>query len=278
MSQKPDPTTPLRAALYDRLRARILTGIAATMFGLAVFLVGTPLVQLAGIGIAMVVAYEWGVIVGKSSRPTRPSPAMVLMILGVGITTGLSAIGMFAAAGCSMFGGLLACAVLSWRSPVERFWVPLGLIYAAGPWSLLIALYVVGGAGPPILFIGLALVINADIAAYFAGKHIGGPKLAPVISPAKTWVGLVMGVIAGYAVAQVMVFWTPLSPWAFALAAPLFAAISQLSDLMESGFKRRFGVKDASKLLPGHGGVMDRMDGMTLTAVALVVFYLSGWY
>ena len=87
-----------------------------------------------------------------------------------------------------------------------------------------------------------------------------------------------MGVAGGYVVAQVMATWSPLTPWTFALAAPLFAAISQLSDLMESGFKRRFGVKDASKLLPGHGGVMDRMDGMTLTSVALMVFYLSGWY
>ena len=146
------------------------------------------------------------------------------------------------------------------------------------PWSVLIALFVVGGAGPWILFIGLSLVINADIAAYFAGKHLGGPKLAPVISPAKTWIGLLMGVAGGYVVAQVLVNWSPLTPWTFALAAPLFAAISQLSDLMESGFKRRFGVKDASRLLPGHGGVMDRMDGMTLTSVALMVFYLLGWY
>ena len=74
-----------------------------------------------------------------------------------------------------------------------------------------------------------------------------------------------------------MVTWSPITPWAFALAAPFLAALSQVSDLMESMVKRRFGVKDAGKLLPGHGGVMDRMDGMTLTSVALALFCWLGW-
>jgi phosphatidate cytidylyltransferase len=269
------PDNPQKTSGVDRLLIRFLTGIAATVFGLMVFGVGTPLVQLAGMAIAMVVAYEWSVIVRKSSRTSLP---MLMMIIAVGATTGLTALGQFLPAALVLAGSLVACAALAYRSPVERFWLPLGILYAAVPWSLLITLFVVGGAGPWILFIGLSLVINADIAAYFAGKHLGGPKLAPVISPAKTWIGLLMGVAGGYVVAQVMVTWSSLTPWTFALAAPLFAAISQLSDLMESGFKRRFGVKDASKLLPGHGGVMDRMDGMTLTSVALMVFYLSGWY
>jgi len=269
------PDNPQKTSGADRLLIRFLTGIAATVFGLTVFGVGTPLVQLAGMAIAMVVAYEWSVIVRKSSQP---SLLMLAMIAAVGATTGLTGLGQFLLAALVLAGSLVACVALAYRSPVERFWLPLGIIYAAVPWSLLIALFVVGGAGPWILFIGLSLVINADIAAYFAGKHLGGPKLAPMISPAKTWIGLLMGVAGGYVVAQVMVTWSPLTPWTFALAAPLFAAISQLSDLMESGFKRRFGVKDASKLLPGHGGVMDRMDGMTLTSVALVVFYLLGWY
>ena len=115
-------------------------------------------------------------------------------------------------------GSLVACAALAYRSPVERFWLPLGIVYAACPGrcSSHCSLWAEPGLD---LFIGLSLVINADIAAYFAGKHLGGPKLAPVISPAKTWIGLLMGVAGGYVVAQVMVR-SPLTPWTFALAAP----------------------------------------------------------
>lgn len=258
----------------EKLRSRVLTGLAATVFGLIIFAVGAPLVQFAGMFIALVIAYEWsGIIRGTN----QPSIGTALMLFGVGLGVFATGYGAFwvAGIGTAVLCGLTAIA--AWNNPVERVWLPLGIIYAAVPWSLLVGLFVVGGIGPWVLFIGLSLVINADIAAYFAGKHLGGPKLAPKISPKKTWIGLLMGVAAGYVVAQVMVTWSPITSWTFALAAPLLAALSQVSDLLESMVKRRFGVKDAGKLLPGHGGVMDRMDGMTLTSVALAIFCWFGW-
>ena len=126
------PTQPPKTAGTDRLLIRFLTGIAATVFGLVVFGIGTPLVQLAGMAIAMVVAYEWSVIVRKSSRP---SPPVAAMIIAVGATTGLTALGPVLPAALVLAGSLVACAALAYRSPVERFWLPLGIVYAAVPWS-----------------------------------------------------------------------------------------------------------------------------------------------
>lgn len=273
MTEQSSPVAPSTPS--DRLRARILTGLAATAFGLTVFAVGSPLLQFAGMFIALVIAYEWsGIIRGT----TQPSLAAALMLFGVGLGVFATGFGAFTVAAVGMIVLCALTALACWNNPVERVWLPLGILYAGVPWSLLVGLYVIGGVGPWVLFIGLSLVINADIAAYFAGKHLGGPKLAPQISPKKTWIGLLMGVAAGYVVAQVMVTWSPITSWKFALAAPFFALISQVSDLMESLVKRRFGVKDAGKLLPGHGGVMDRMDGMTLTALALALFCWLGWH
>ena len=252
----------------DQLGTRILTGLAATAFGITVFAIGSPLVQFAGMFIALVIGYEWNAIIRKT--PT-PSIAAALMLFGIGFSVFATGHGAFVLAGAGMLVLCMLTALAAWNNPTERVWLPLGMLYAGIPWSLLVGLFVIGGAGPWVLFIGLALVINADIAAYFAGKHLGGPRLAPAISPKKTWIGLLMGVAAGYVVAQVMVTWSPITPWKFAVAAPFLAALSQVSDLMESMVKRRFAVKDAGKLLPGHGGVMDRMDGMTLTSVALVL-------
>ena len=174
----------------EKLRSRVLTGLAATVFGLIVFAVGAPLVQFAGMFIALVIAYEWsGIIRGTN----QPSIGTALMLFGVGLGVFATGYGAFwvAGIGTAVLCGLTAIA--AWNNPVERVWLPLGILYAAVPWSLLVGLFVVGGIGPWVLFIGLSLVINADIAAYFAGKHLGGPKLAPKISPKKTWIGLLMG-------------------------------------------------------------------------------------
>lgn len=120
----------------------------------------------------------------------------------------------------------------------------------------------------------MALVWMCDSGAYFAGRAIGGPKFAPAISPNKTWAGFFGGVAAA-----------ALFSWAFAAAlrldvgggmvavAPVLAALSQLGDLFESHLKRVAGVKDSGRLLPGHGGIMDRLDGLAFAAPAAALFF-----
>jgi phosphatidate cytidylyltransferase len=124
----------------------------------------------------------------------------------------------------------------------------------------------------------LALVWATDTGAYFAGRLIGGPKLAPAISPKKTWSGLLGGMIAaavvGAAAAALREDWAPAT---LAAASVILAVIAQGGDLLESSIKRHFGVKDASGLIPGHGGLMDRVDGLLTVAIAVAsVIRLQG--
>jgi phosphatidate cytidylyltransferase len=124
------------------------------------------------------------------------------------------------------------------------------------------------------LVLWLFLVVWAtDIFAYFAGRAIGGAKLAPRISPNKTWAGLIGGVIGAGAVGWVGAWLMEVDPLFFWLGAPM-AVLAQLGDLYESSVKRRHGVKDSGTLLPGHGGVLDRLDGLLPAALATFVALL----
>ena len=121
----------------------------------------------------------------------------------------------------------------------------------------------------------LAIVWATDIGAFFAGRAIGGPKLAPVISPNKTWAGLIGGMIVA-AVAGGAIAYVGHLPTRTYWLAPLLAVAAQLGDLAESGMKRRVGVKDSGHILPGHGGLLDRIDGMLPVAILVAALVANG--
>ncbi len=126
-------------------------------------------------------------------------------------------------------------------------------------------------------FWALSIVWATDIGAFFAGRTIGGPKLAPKLSPNKTWAGLIGGVAAASVLALLLHVYYGL-PWRLTLATPVLAVLAQGGDLYESWLKRRAGVKDSGNILPGHGGVLDRLDGVVpvapVAALLVVVPYL----
>jgi phosphatidate cytidylyltransferase len=132
------------------------------------------------------------------------------------------------------------------------------------------------GEGFDLLIWVFLVVWATDIGAYFAGRIIGGPKLAPSISPNKTIAGLVGGVASATIVAGAWVNMADLPRLLLWLAVP-FAIAAQLGDLFESGLKRRAGVKDSGTWLPGHGGLLDRLDGLVPVAVLTAALMLSGW-
>jgi phosphatidate cytidylyltransferase len=124
-----------------------------------------------------------------------------------------------------------------------------------------------------LTFWAMALVWASDSGAYFAGRSIGGPKLAPSISPNKTWAGFIGGIVASAAAAWAMVWLFDL-PAVLAMVTPFLAALSQGGDLYESHLKRAAGVKDSGKLLPGHGGLLDRLDGLVAVAPAAALLVI----
>lgn len=129
--------------------------------------------------------------------------------------------------------------------------------------------------GRALVFWLVATIAATDIGAYFAGRAIGGPKLAPRISPHKTWAGLIGGVVlagvTGLIAAQLTA--RPMLP--MAIAGALVAPVAQLGDLSESWIKRRMGVKDSGTLIPGHGGLLDRLDGYLTVAPLVALIALS---
>lgn len=171
------------------------------------------------------------------------------------------------------------CAVImlhEWRALTASIDPPftlLGIPYILVPSFSLIGLRMLyfEGTHPlsfwPALFV-ISVVAATDTGAYIAGRTIGGPKLAPRISPGKTWAGLMGGIACGVVVSVLFtdrVFTPGTLPEAVAIGA-LLSVISQLGDLFESWLKRKAGVKDSGKLLPGHGGLLDRVDGLLFAA------------
>jgi phosphatidate cytidylyltransferase len=159
----------------------------------------------------------------------------------------------------------------------SRWWMPLGAIYILLPQFALIT---IREQGRGALLWALMLVWATDSAAYFSGRLIGGPKLAPRISPNKTWAGLFGGMLAAGMVGWAMGARDPGNAMFLASVSALLAVVAQTGDLTESGLKRYFGVKDSSNLIPGHGGVFDRLDGVLFVAPVVAILLLSsakGW-
>jgi phosphatidate cytidylyltransferase len=160
---------------------------------------------------------------------------------------------------------------------IERamLWRGLGLLWIGLPCVGLVWLRGQPGAGLIGVFWLLACVWACDTGAYFAGKSIGGAKLAPTISPSKTWSGLIGGMLAAALVSIIFSFYEYTgSVSLLAVTGAVLAAVSQLGDLAESAVKRNFDVKDSGRLIPGHGGMLDRVDGLLFAVpagVALMV-------
>ena len=161
--------------------------------------------------------------------------------------------------------GLAAVALLS---PERRIWAAAGFAYAAAAEiaSVLVRLDPVQGFAA--LMLVLLVVWVTDIGGYFAGRGIGGPKLWPRVSPKKTWAGAIGGFAASLAVAADLPRSGLGKTGPLLLLGAVLSIVSQLGDLFESAVKRRFGVKDSSHIIPGHGGLMDRLDGFVAAVVA----------
>ena len=153
------------------------------------------------------------------------------------------------------------------------FWAPIGLFYVSAAIAALLYLRTGELGFHRVLFL-VACVWATDIAAYFTGRAVGGPKLAPRFSPKKTWSGYIGGATASALIACLLTYVLSLgiSYEKAALWGAIIATAGQIGDLFESWVKRVFGFKDSGNLIPGHGGLLDRMDGMNAAAIPFVLF------
>jgi phosphatidate cytidylyltransferase len=280
-----------RAAAHPMLATRILTAAVLIPLVLAVLFLlpptGWALAALIFIGAA---SYEWAVLAGLSHARAIGFVAVtvltgLVLLFGAGVARASAhSVSLVACALATAFWLLVAPSWLARREPPSPPMLAVaGWVVLIGAWIALVQLQ---ARSPWLVLAAMAIVWIADTAAYFAGRAFGKNKLAPQISPGKTWEGVYGGLAA------VAVYALALSPLAssagytgavtavavvaFVVCAVALAALSVVGDLTESLLKRHAGVKDSGKLLPGHGGVLDRIDALlaAMPAAALLAWSL----
>ena len=254
------------------LRTRIVSALILVPVALVPAGYGPPAWDVLVAVMGALMAWEWARLcdggrlsrVGVSSITIGPVAVVVGLLAGVMPALLLIGVGVvFVGLGARFEGA---------RNPV---WLAAGVAYVGLPCLAMAWLRAMPVDGLATLLWVLALVWATDTGAYIAGRGIGGPKLAPRISPNKTWAGLAGGVAAaGLIGAAVALLVENVDAWVTVPVSGVLALVEQAGDLFESAVKRHFGVKDSSRLIPGHGGILDRVDG--LLAVSLAVAALSG--
>ena len=261
------------AAASGELATRVVVGAILIAVAIAaVWAGGIAFTALVAVAVLLMSA-EWSVMHGIPRGFRLASLAVLAFVGGMAETqSATQALIVLAAA-----AGLLGLFMRGFDRP-RAFWISAGLLYCGLPMIALIWLRDLPNTGFALTIAVLAIVWATDIGAYFTGRAIGGAKLAPSISPNKTWAGAVGGVAAAMvtgAILPVLAMGPAIDGddrhvrtlLLFAIAAGFLAIVAIGGDLFESWLKRRAGVKDSGTLLPGHGGVMDRIDGLVPVAV-----------
>ena len=264
------------------LRTRVITALFLVAgFALVLFALPPVAATLAFAAIAALAAWEWGGLM-RQDQPARVMYAFVLLLFCWQITV----------AAPQLVPVLLVVSAVFWILVVplwfrfkwtlagnDFFGYLLGALVILPTWAAMAALHAMSAW---LLLAAMALVWVADIAAYFTGRAFGRHKLAPTISPGKTWEG-VAGAVSGALICGAIVLnyspqagHVPLAAPLLALLLLLLTAVSVMGDLFESLLKRQAGIKDSSNLLPGHGGVLDRIDALTSTLplAALILYFV----
>ena len=283
----PDPITDTVTKRQSELRLRIVSAAVMAVAVVALAYLGDFPYRALTVLIGVIILQEWTAMTG-CLRPfgTAQGVAVVAMAV-IGLAVLFNQIALALVLTLVAFAGSYAVSFVRLREnprPVEArhwSWLSLGLLYAS---SIMVAFAALRGDtafGLAACAFILAVVWATDIFAFFVGRAVGGPKLAPRVSPNKTWSGFLGGV--GFAVLAgglvVAAYWLQgmigAMWWWFVPVAVVLSIVSQLGDLFESWVKRRSGAKDSGRIIPGHGGVMDRIDGLGAAAVAALLMVVA---
>jgi len=279
------PPAEARKSGLSNLQIRLISAAVLLPVVTAAIIFGHPLFSPLIAVFAGAAAWEWARIVAnrKVAGQVVPVPTAPVdrwgLAAAVGVATTVLAV-LLAGFGGDVNHALIAIAVGAVATFAGRVfndgrlaaWNLLGVLYAAVPGVGLVVVRNDPEWGMTTLLWIVGLVVAADTGGYIAGRSIGGPKLAPRISPNKTWAGL-GGAVAGAALVGLLTAFivNHTNVWVLVLLSAALGLIEQAGDLVESALKRHFGVKDASHIIPGHGGVLDRIDGLLAVAVAVLV-------
>jgi phosphatidate cytidylyltransferase len=268
VSTQQDPAAKVDGASGSRnLALRIVSAIVLAPLALGAAYAGSWPFALFWTIAALIVLWEWIKLVA--------GPGHVLMFSTCAAAIVVAAVGELRhhPMAALLIVGLGVLASFIFAPQTRRVWIAAGVAYAGA--MLLAPLYLRFDPyyGMQAVLLLFSIVWTTDVLGYFAGRAIGGPKLCPSVSPKKTWSGAVAGSIGGMlaAIAMVHVFaafkFGEFHPVAWASIGLILSIVAQCGDLLESWIKRHFGAKDASQIIPGHGGVMDRLDGFWAAAV-----------
>jgi phosphatidate cytidylyltransferase len=262
----------LRARLGDDFPQRLVSGLAMGAIAALCTVLGMMPFAVLVIGVAMLLSWEWGRLVhGREGD-------MVIAVHAAAVG-GAAVLAAFDKVGLGLLllpiGAILATLLTLGRSSVFS---ALGVFYVGLPAVSLIWLRSDPQLGLLAVFFVIVVVVTTDTAGFVAGRLMGGPKLWPRVSPNKTWAGMVGALAASSIIAALFWFAVPEgSAVRLAATGAMLSFVAQAGDLAESAIKRRFGAKDTSSLIPGHGGVMDRVDGLVAaaSAVGLAAFAIN---
>ena len=256
------PTTPI----WKNIGPRAVSAVLFALICIPPIFIGGYLWAMFVLLLGLRLVLEWV----RMSDPDRDWAAMAIPMVGLTLAIG------YAGQGQSLIAFTIV-ALTACLAGLERLrrggmgWSLLGALYIAVPTILMIVLR--GNAaglsdGLKVMLFIILVVIGADVGAYLGGSAIKGPKIAPKLSPNKTWSGFLSGVLLGSIVG--LVFGSIIGlEWSYILLLSLpIIVFSVIGDFLESGLKRHFKVKDTGKLIPGHGGLLDRVDGLMLSIVA----------
>ncbi|MBV9858867.1 MAG: phosphatidate cytidylyltransferase [Alphaproteobacteria bacterium] len=261
------------------LRPRVVSALALAPFPIGAIWLGPPwltaLIAIAG----AVMAWEWGRLCRREPVPGRMAAASGLALVGTVLAAivAQALLPIAVALAIAVLGAAIVFKAAARDCGARPFWMAAGALWVALPCLSLLWLAEADGTHRNSLFWILALVWATDIGAYAIGRQLGGPRLAPRWSPRKTWAGLIGGTLCAAAVGWATARTLGISPAGpVILISAGLAIVEQFGDLAESVAKRRFGVKDSSGLIPGHGGFLDRLDGLLAVAPAVALLTLIG--
>ena len=261
--------------MNESLRKRVLTAVPLAVALLVVLIIMKPAATVLVLSLIMLIgAWEW------SAFLLLPTAALRAAYVGLVVVLCCAAWCLAASAPARLLimAGALAwwCVAFAWLALAPRRvagWsaAAAGVLALVPSWLALVRLRVeLPDGGQWVLFV-LVLVWAADIGAYFGGRRFGRLRLAPEVSPSKTWEGVLGGVALSLMIAWLGALWFHLPTLTFLLLCLAAVAFSVVGDLTESLLKRYAGVKDSGTLFPGHGGVMDRIDSLTAAAPVLFI-------